>query len=327
MRDELAEVWTRVLSVRPGPDDTFTDLGGSSVQVEEAIAHSRGHLIAPLVTADFTGDPTLDEQAGRVARRYRAGFGAGDTALQQLRPGAAPAVFCFAGAGATAAWYLPLVAALAAAPGTARGVYGLQAHGLQSRARAAWSVTGAARRHRRAITGVQPAGPYVLVGHSFGGIVALATAEALRRRGHRIAQVVLLDTVVDSDLALARWAPEQEGFSGATAGSRLPRPLRLLGDRARAAGAGLVRYDPVRQKELFWALGMRAQRRYRIGDCAQVSVLLTADAPGQAALWQELGVPETRIHQVPGGHLSMAAEPAVADRLASIVTAALRGEY
>lgn len=175
---------------------------------------------------------------------------------------------------------------------------------------------------------MQPAGPYVLVGHSFGGIVALATAASLRWRGHRAAQVVLLDTVVDSDLALARWAPEQEGFTGAKAGSRrLPRPLRLLADRARAAGAGLIRYDPVRQKEVFWALGMRAQRRYRIGDCAQVSVLLTADAPGQAALWWALGVPETRIHPVPGGHLSMAAEPAVADRLASLVTAALRDEY
>lgn len=318
VRAELAGLWSRVLGAEPGPQDTFTGLGGSSLAVEETIVASRTALVRPLTVADFADDPTLDEQADRVLRRHRRGFASADTSCQQLRPGA-PAVYCFAGAGASAAWYLPLVAALTGPDTADLGVYGIQAHGLHSRARASWTVRGAARRYRRQLTAGGGAGPYLLVGHSFGGVVALETARLLHADGYRVERIVLLDTVVDADAALHRWTAGQEGFAETTP-DRLPRPLRLAADLASALGAGLVRYDPARQKEVFWALGMRAQRghRIRIPAGVPVTVLLTADAPGQAPRWQELGVAPEHIHDVPGGHLSMITEPAV---LAAIETA------
>lgn len=322
-RDELAAVWSEVLAVHPEPEDTFTDLGGSSLEVEEVVARSRITMVAPLEAADFRGDPTLDEQVDRVLERHRGGFRARGASTQRLRPGGSPAVFCFAGAGATVAWFLPLLAGLGGAGTGALAVYGLQAHGLQGRARASWGVRGAARRHLRAITAAQSGGPYLLVGHSFGGIVALEVAALLRARGQRVGAVVLLDTVVDADVALRMWSPGQEGFSaGERAARTAPRPLRLAADVLRAAGAGLIRYDPARQKRVFWELGMRAQRRYRIRDCAAVTVLLTEDAPGQAKLWRGLGVPEDRIRHVPGGHLSMVGEAAVHAQVEAILTAA-----
>ncbi|MEV0358142.1 alpha/beta fold hydrolase [Nocardia sp. NPDC050697] len=306
-RDELAALWAEVLGTRPEPGDTFTALGGGSLAVEEVLARSRQALVRALEPADFRDDPTLDEQAARLLDRHRREFRAGGAAHRLLRPGATPALFCFAGAGASVAWFLPLTSALRA--GVA--VHGLQAHGLQGRALASWTVPGAARRHLRTVTAVQPEGPYMLLGHSFGGAVALHTAHLLRRAGHRVARVILLDTVIDAEVALARWSPQQEGFSAEqAASSRLPRPLRLAADLARACGAGLRRHDPARQRKLFWELGMRAQRRYRIRDTPAVTVLLTRDAPGQAELWRER-LPGAEIVAVPGGHLSMIAEPAV----------------
>ncbi|WP_446223086.1 alpha/beta fold hydrolase [Nocardia sp. IBHARD005] len=328
VRAELARVWSQALGVEPGPADTFGTLGGSSLAVEEVIVGSRTTLVLPLTVADFHDDPTLDEQAARLLRRHRGGFGAGDSSCQQLRPGATPALFCFAGAGASAAWFLPLVSALSS-PATGKlAVYGVQAHGLQSRSPASWTVRGAARRHARALAAAQPHGPYLLVGHSFGGMVALETARLLRVRGHQVAQVILLDTVVDADAALGQWSDKQEGFTGTAATcSRPARPVRLAADLALAAGAGMVRYDLARQKRVFWELGMRAQRRYRVraDDCAEVTVLLTVDAPGQAERWRELGVSAGRVHAVPGGHLSMVTEPAVHAVVETTVAAATTG--
>ena len=49
------------------------------------------------------------------------------------------------------------------------------------------------------IRGLQPRGPYLLLGWSFGGVLAHAVATQLRAVGEQIAALVLLDSVLDLD--------------------------------------------------------------------------------------------------------------------------------
>jgi thioesterase domain-containing protein len=73
-------------------------------------------------------------------------------------------------------------------------VYAVANHGLEQRGWPDWTVTSAARRHLRELRAVRPRGPYVLVGHSLGGLVALEMARRLRRAGQAVPLVALLDS-------------------------------------------------------------------------------------------------------------------------------------
>jgi thioesterase domain-containing protein len=52
-----------------------------------------------------------------------------------------------------------------------------------------------AAHYLRALRQVQPVGPYLLGGHSFGGLVAFEMAQQLRKEGAEVAMLAILDTV------------------------------------------------------------------------------------------------------------------------------------
>jgi amino acid adenylation domain-containing protein len=58
-----------------------------------------------------------------------------------------------------------------------------------------------AAQYVEAIRKRQPHGPYCLVGHSTGGVVAFEAARQLRAAGEEVEQLVLLDTVLESGIA------------------------------------------------------------------------------------------------------------------------------
>ena len=61
------------------------------------------------------------------------------------------------------------------------------------------SVTRIAKACISLMLEVQPCGPYFLGGYSFGGLVSLEMASLLEEAGHKVALVVMIDTV--------RWIP------------------------------------------------------------------------------------------------------------------------
>ncbi|AIS28792.1 thioesterase domain protein [Burkholderia mallei NCTC 10247] len=99
-------------------------------------------------------------------------------------------VFCIPGAGGSVASFVALASMLRAdIP-----VYGLQPRGLDGLGPPDRSVEAAARRYARAILDATPPGPPRIVGHSFGGWIALETARLLDGMGTRCAPLVLLDS-------------------------------------------------------------------------------------------------------------------------------------
>ncbi|TFW29135.1 non-ribosomal peptide synthetase [Duganella callida] len=109
--------------------------------------------------------------------------------IQNGRPQVAP-LFCVPGAGASVTAF----AALAQAVDGALPIHGLQPRGLCGTLVPHIDVPSAARAYVKAIRAAAPHGPYRLLGHSFGGWVALETARQLVADGDTVAALVILDS-------------------------------------------------------------------------------------------------------------------------------------
>ncbi|MCR6479405.1 amino acid adenylation domain-containing protein [Variovorax sp. ZS18.2.2] len=99
-------------------------------------------------------------------------------------------VFCMPGAGANATSFLEFASR---STGDASFI-GLEAPALLGSDGEPPTLQAAAGRYVEAIRAVQPEGPYHLIGHSFGGWVALEAARQLIDTGAAVAPVVLVDT-------------------------------------------------------------------------------------------------------------------------------------
>src|SRR5262249_4615088 len=75
----------------------------------------------------------------------------------------------------------------------AGSVYAIQAKGADGLETPLTSVEDMAAYYVAAIREVQPQGPYLLAGYSFGGLVALEMARRLEEMGEHIGLLVLID--------------------------------------------------------------------------------------------------------------------------------------
>lgn len=76
-------------------------------------------------------------------------------------------------------------------------IYGLQAKGFDGLEEPLDRIEDMAEFHLGAIRQAQPLGPYILIGYSFGGLIALEMARRLSRDGEKIALLAMLDSYPD----------------------------------------------------------------------------------------------------------------------------------
>jgi len=77
---------------------------------------------------------------------------------------------------------------------TGNPIYGIQAQGVDGMAEPLESVEDMAQLYLDALEELYPEDPYILIGYSFGGLVALEMAQRLLEKGKKIALLVMLDT-------------------------------------------------------------------------------------------------------------------------------------
>ncbi|MCZ2829868.1 alpha/beta fold hydrolase [Modestobacter sp. VKM Ac-2986] len=310
----LAAIWAPILHLdEVGRDESFTALGGDSLAVEEMLAAVTGRLGVSLTTADLAEHPTLsafarlvDESSSGGRPRGRAG-----TLVEFRTTGSRPPLFCFAGAGGAAAAF----EALAGAMGPEQPFYGLQVHGFENRGIPDWTVGRAARRYLEVIEQVAPDGPVVLVGHSLGGLFALAVAHLLQERGRQVVDVVLLDTYLPLP-ARGEGAPRQLGPAAEPL-----TPRELWRTRFQVVTAGMIRRAPEVQKEVFHQHGARVARFHRPRPWAGRALLVMSNEnPDLAAWWDALLVGDHEIRSIDADHLAMLRRPYV-DGIAELITA------
>ncbi len=173
-------------------DADFFELGGNSllgVAVSADLAEATG---VPVTVRWLYATPTAGELAARIAAYD--GHEIEDDALGVLlalrRKGTRPPLFCVHSAVPLAWCYAGLARYV-----TDRPVYGLQAPMLAAGVEDI-AIDELVELYLDAILGVQPEGPYHLLGWSLGGQIAHALAVRLRARGSAVAVLAMLDSVV-----------------------------------------------------------------------------------------------------------------------------------
>jgi acetoacetyl-CoA synthetase len=207
--EKLASMWQSVLRRKSiGVNENFFEIGGDpwlAIELFREVEKVTGRSLSPLVLYQA---PTI----ASLSALLEASKAPPSPKLVLLKTGSAqPQVFLMHGLGGNIMEFFGFVKHLQ----TSRPVYAVQARGTDGLVEPCRSIADMADFHVEAIRTQQPKGPYVLVGYSLGGLVALEMARRLVGAGGKIALLVMIDSYPP-----LRYAP-------------VAQQLRVYGRRAR----------------------------------------------------------------------------------------------
>jgi amino acid adenylation domain-containing protein len=182
----LRDTFAGVLGLETiGADDDFFRLGGHSLLAIRLVEELRGHGITVSVRELVSAPSVSRLMAAMSLSSVRDSL----NVLLPIRTGGSrPPLFCVHPAGGLSWCYMPLAQHV---PEDFQ-LYGLQARGLTGDCPD--SVPEMAADYIGEIRAIQPAGPYYLLGHSFGAIVAHEMAVQLRAAGEEVAGLIIMDS-------------------------------------------------------------------------------------------------------------------------------------
>ena len=190
----LVAIWADVLNLVPeqiGVNDNFFELGGHSLSAVQLMAKTNRQFTQMLPLAILFTAPNIAALAKLISSQEAPSF---DIVVPIQIRGQAPPIFAVPGAGGNVLSLRPLSRAL----GGQQPFFGLQAVGLDGKTPPLRSVELTAQANIAALKTVQPVGPYTLIGHSYGGVVAYEMARMLLEQGEEIASLILLDSIAPS---------------------------------------------------------------------------------------------------------------------------------
>lgn len=230
----------------------------------------------------------------------------------ELREGAGRPVFCFTGAGASALTFVPFADRIGELDAIG-SVFAFAPHGLDTRGIPDWTVDAAVRRHLRDLRRIQPEGPYILVGHSLGGFIALETARRLEADGHHVDLVVVVDTFVPPRV-LHRAKRADPSLTTTTTYEPLPRK-ELWRRRIRVPLAGVVRTSPTADAQALEELGVRVARLHRPRPyTGRALVVQGSENRDDPSVWRRhIVTGDVDVLRLECNHLSVVREPHIGD--------------
>ena len=213
----LIPIWQRVLqrsAIRV--DDNFFDLGGDSslaLKLFTEISDVYGRKLPPVMIYQA---PTIAALAAVLEQPAAPRF----PPLMQLKEGTEkPPIFIAHGMGGNVMDFFQVVKHVR----TQHPIYGMQAKGIEGLDEPLERIEDMAQFFLDPIRGIQPRGPYFLIGYSLGGLVAFEIAQRLSEAGEKVGLLVMLESY-----------PHKRYIA---AGQR----LRLIARRARRHAAILIR--------------------------------------------------------------------------------------
>jgi amino acid adenylation domain-containing protein len=185
----LTEIWEELLGVEGlGIRDDFFDLGGHSLLAVRLCVEVERQLGGTLSLAELMQSPTIEGVAAVLAREEAS------HPRRSLVPvttaGEGLPFFCVSGMGGHGMIFRDLARRL----GGDRPFYALEPAGFDVEASFRPTVEGIASGYLDEVRHMQPEGPYLLGGYSFGGVIAFEMAQQLLRRGEGTAILALIDT-------------------------------------------------------------------------------------------------------------------------------------
>jgi thioesterase domain-containing protein len=189
-----------------------------------------------------------------------------------------------------------------------------------------------AQQYLREMILIQPGGPYLLAGHSFGGYVAIEIARELLRRGERVALLAMLDTYPPGRrrqaslperirIHIDNLRPLEPAQRRQYLRERLDQLILRLDRKRISTGARLADLSPSQRAVTYSRL---ARYTYDPAPYPGVLVLFQAQERPWYVRWDPMEnwpkyvSGQLRIRPVPGRHESILFEPYVHDLAAAL---------
>ncbi len=310
LESQLVRIWETILGKAPiGVRQSFFDLGGHSllaVRLMHRLEQAFGKRMP--ITVLFQA-PTIEHMAELLRTK---GWAPSWSSLVPVQPmGSKRPLFLVHGAGGTVIIYRDLARHL----GPDQPVYGLQAQGLDGKQACLNSVEDMAAHYIDAIRTIQPEGPYLLGGLSFGGTVAFEMARQLQAKGEEVALLALLDTFpgkyepATSLLLKLGKMPVRE---------QLDYIQRKTGAYARNWKRRIDRiFLPPELKNVRQGIHQAGTKYSPLPYSGDITLFRASEKSLRGvndayAGWRELATGGLEVVEIPGGHVSMLSEPQVA---------------
>ncbi|MEY2859344.1 MAG: hypothetical protein RLZZ74_3657 [Cyanobacteriota bacterium] len=336
---QLSQIWSRILNVKPiGRDDNFFELGGSSLLALRLFEQIQSTFGKNLPLATLFQAPTIAQLAILMLER---GWSACWSSLVSIQPhGHQTPLFLIHAVGGNVLSYRSVAAAL----GTERPIYGLQARGLDGQQTPLTSIEEMAISYLEEIKLIQPQGPYFLAGHSCGGFIAYEMAQQLVRQGERVAVLALFDTYgpnyEDQSTSSQRLRIHLNNLSKLSLkekltyfADRLEHTLRSripqLWQQRYFQIADLMLSPEQRLISQVSSSNLEAAEKYRPAVYQGKITLFRAEIRRAYGFfdpnggWQGLALEGIDVYEVPGDHISMLLKPEKAQILAAKLNSVL----
>ena len=178
-------------------DTSLTNLGFDSLMAVELTNWIAKELGVNIPVISFPGGASITQLTNQVREAMNhdattdAKGGKPSPCLIALQPqGSKPPFFCVHPIAGVAFPYYELTYFL----GNDQPFYGLQSFGLAGEGKPLTRIEDMAAHYIEAMQAVQPQGPYLLGGWSFGAHVAFEMAQQLQQKGQKVALLAILDT-------------------------------------------------------------------------------------------------------------------------------------
>jgi thioesterase domain-containing protein len=294
----LTSIWEQIFHrTSIGPEENFFDLGGdpqSAVQLFKLIEKATGYRLSPLVIY----------QAPTIASLTALFQCPGNIRFPQcvlLKHGHPQApVFLLHGLGGNLLEFFSFVKHL----DTPHPVHGLQARGTDGLQEPCVTIQQMASYHVDSVRVVQPTGPYLLVGYSLGGLVALEIARLLIVAGEDVPLLVMIDSY--PPLCFAPIAQQLGVYS-----RRLKLRLSHKSDSAYSKYRESLGIDftpaMIRVREASTEALREYQPRHYSGTIRFIKAAIPSRFPDDPVrVWRKF-VNQLRVESVPGDHHTMLA--------------------
>jgi thioesterase domain-containing protein/acyl carrier protein len=190
VEERLALIWRDLLALAAGPQEDFFALGGDSLQAVVLMSHVEKEFQVTIPLSEFAHAPTIAALAVLITTTRRPARSEEQSLVVPIHQGAGLPLWLIHPVGGQVIYGERLRAHL----DPRQTIFGLQARGLDGKSPPIDRIEDMAALYCARMLEHQPHGPYLIVGSSMGGLIALEIGIRLLEQGEEVRLIGLLDT-------------------------------------------------------------------------------------------------------------------------------------